>query len=346
MLIKTTSLQVHLQHPLLPVYVICGSDDYFLNESKRYITRTWRQQALQQTDADSLEKQSFEIGRDGQTWESLRYHLQSFSLFAEKTLYQIAYHKSALEKNAQRLLIDFAESNSTHATVILTGNQLKQKSLSTVEKHERIGLIPVWPLKQHEFVRWVDQQLRRVFTQVPPASDQLIARFCQNNPYAVRQIIAKLKLTQPKSSPLTEEVISQQLSNQCEFQIFELSDACLEGNFKKVMQILAYLRHNPNELNLLLWGVSKEIRSLLQLHSISQTKPITQACQQLGIWRSKMSLYQSAIKRLNTSILNQLLWACHDADKSIKTGKSLIARQTIEQVALSLATGKEIIVHG
>jgi DNA polymerase-3 subunit delta len=345
MLINTTALNSHLQQPLLPVYIICGSEDYFIQDTKVVITRVWRQQCLQQANADALEKQSLEIGRDGLSWESLATQLQSYSLFAEKTLYQINYPKGSLDKTAQRILISFAESNSTHATVIVTGNQLKHKSLATLEKHDQIGLIPVWPLKPNEFVRWVDHQLKNAFPKTASAAAQLIARFCHNNPYAVRQVIAKLKLTQPSTAPLSEESISQQLSNQCEFQVFELSDACLGGDTQKVLQILTYLRSNPAELNLLLWVISKDIRTLVQLHNLCKIKPFTQACQQLSIWRNKTSLYQSTLKRCDIEQLNHLLIHCHNADKLIKTGQSMVARHSIEHMAFILATGKEQLIH-
>ncbi len=345
MLIKTTALNSYLQKPLYPVYIICGSDNYFLQETKVQITRAWRQQALQHIDSEALDKQSFEIGKN-QSWESLATQLQSYNLFAEKTLYQICWTKGTLDKTAQNILINFAESNSTHATVILTGNQLKQKSLAKFEKHGQIGLIPVWPLKPNEFVRWTNQKIQKAFPTAHSSAAELISRFCQNNPYAVRQVIAKLKLTHSPSSPLTEEAISQQLSNQCEFQVFELSDACLEGNAGKVLQILAYLYNNPNELNLLLWVVSKDIRNLLQLQVLSQTMSFAQACQKLKIWQSKAMLYQSALKRVNSLMLNRLAEFCHTADKLIKTGQAKIARRAIEQMVLSITTGKEILVHG
>lgn len=346
MLIKANTLQAHLQKPLYPVYIICGSDDYFLQETKRLITRAWRQQALQHIDAESLEKHSFEIGKNNNSWESLAIQLQSYSLFAEKTLYQLILSKGTIDKAGQNALLNFAQSGSTHATIILTGNQLKQKSLAPFEKHENIGLIPIWPLKPTEFVHWINRQIQQYFANTPPSIAELIALFCQNNPYAVRQVIAKLKLTQPLSTPLSETAVSQQLSNQCEFQVFELSDACLEGNASKVLQILAYLHDNTNELNLLLWVVSKEIRSLLQLHTFSQTMAFSQACQKLGIWRTKIPLYQSALQRITRPLLNQLAMFCQTADQLIKTGQATIGRQAIEQMALSLTTGKEILVHG
>lgn len=346
MLIKAATLNAHLRQPLLPVYIICGSDNYFVQETKVQITRNWRQQALQHFDAQSLEKQSFEIGKNNHSWESLAIQLQSYSLFAEKTLYQLNWNKATIDKTGQNTLFNFAQSDSTHATVILTGNQLKQKSLAAFEKHDKIGLIPVWPLQPKEFVRWINLQIQQSFAKTSPSVAELIALFCQNNPYAVRQVIAKLKLTQPLSSPLSESAVSQQLSNQCEFQVFELSDACLQGNASKVLQILAYLHNNASELNLLLWVVSKDIRNLLQLHTFSHTMPFNQACQKLGIWRNKMPLYQSALNRVDISLLNQLATFCHSVDKLIKTGQAAIGRQAVEQMALSLTTGKEILVHG
>jgi DNA polymerase-3 subunit delta len=50
--------------------------------------------------------------------------------------------------------------------------------------------------------------------------------------------------------------------------------------------------------SLILWTISKEMRLLMQLYEQPQN------ALQLGIWKTKISLYQQALRRLNPHIFN------------------------------------------
>jgi DNA polymerase III subunit delta len=83
------------------------------------------------------------------------------------------------------------------------------------------------------------------------------------------------------------------LQDQSRYSTFDLSDAMLQGNLAQSIKILQYLIASGEAMTLILWSVSKEMRLLMQLFEQPHN------ALQLGIWKTKVALYQQALRRLN-----------------------------------------------
>ncbi len=83
------------------------------------------------------------------------------------------------------------------------------------------------------------------------------------------------------------------LQDQSRYSTYDLSDALLNGNLAQAIKIFQYLVASGEPMSLILWSISKEMRLLMQLFEQPQN------AMQIGIWKTKVSLYQQALRRLN-----------------------------------------------
>ncbi|MFV5490417.1 DNA polymerase III subunit delta [Acinetobacter sp. ASP199] len=83
------------------------------------------------------------------------------------------------------------------------------------------------------------------------------------------------------------------LQDQSRYSTYDLSDALLNGNLAQSIKIFQYLIASGEPLSLILWSISKEMRLLMQLFEQPHN------ALQIGIWKSKVSLYQQALRRLS-----------------------------------------------
>lgn len=87
--------------------------------------------------------------------------------------------------------------------------------------------------------------------------------------------------------------------------------------------------------------LTQEIRTLLQLLFLMQQKiDIKTASSQLKIWNQRVHYYQSAIKRLNILLLQQLHHYCQSIDDRIKSNSNNQVWNALENVSLSLCLGQ------
>lgn len=83
------------------------------------------------------------------------------------------------------------------------------------------------------------------------------------------------------------------LQDQSRYSTYDLSDALLNGNLAQSIKIFQYLIASGEPLSLILWSISKEMRLLMQLFEQPHN------ALQIGIWKTKVSLYQQALRRLS-----------------------------------------------
>ncbi|WP_347453158.1 DNA polymerase III subunit delta [Acinetobacter thermotolerans] len=83
------------------------------------------------------------------------------------------------------------------------------------------------------------------------------------------------------------------LQDQSRYSTYDLSDALLNGNLAQSIKIFQYLIASGEPMSLILWSISKEMRLLMQLFEQPQN------ALQIGIWKTKVGLYQQALRRLS-----------------------------------------------
>lgn len=335
MIVPYKALHTNIKKSFASIYILIGQDDFLLDDATQQIKAAWRGRFHDPDNPYALDQHYLEITDSDKEWQALKTELNSYSLFSQQTCYQVRFLKKSLDKSAKAHLMELAEQNEPSNILILQAPQCKAKDLQMFKNHNKVMVVQIWPLKPHEFVQWIFSELKRVFPNASQDMARLIAQYTRANLYAATQVIKKLSLLLGHSEKLTVEQIQTQLHNQCEFQNFELSDACLNGDAHTAIQILR-LNNKASESPLLLWILSNELRLLLRLKLNTQHMTWAEACRTLNIWNTKSGLYQAACQRLDVSILQQLHHHCLVADRYLKTGQQQMLHNMLEQIALGI----------
>ena len=329
MLIKYQALIPHLQKKMQAIYVLTGLDHYLLNDAALSIKKAWRQR--EETDEKIIHLNS------AADWHLLQEEANSYSLFAEQVLLDARIEKKTIESVGKTLLGLYLQNINPRCLIVLHANAVPIKQLQWLVNNEHVTVIQITPLTEPALKQWIASQLIQRSISHEPDVPALIHQYTLGNMLACAQVIEKLSLINDEKSILTIDVVKTQLIDQCEFQLYELADACLAANAGKAIHLLRQACTNRAEPTLILWLLTQEIRQLIQLsHLLQQFIPLPTACSQLKIWPQRAKAYEMTLKRLTKTDLYQLLKNSKQLDERIKTGQSRQIWQALEQLALSL----------
>ncbi|MBA2710441.1 MAG: DNA polymerase III subunit delta [Tatlockia sp.] len=338
MLIKQQALSSHVRQKLVSIYIIFGQDNFLLNEAAESLKLTWKKNHNQE-----VEESTISINNPSD-WALIKEEANSYSLFSKATLIDIRYEKKTLEAAAKEFLNSYSEKPNSSCLLILRAPNLPLKQLQPFSNQNNLNLIQALPLPGLALQNWIIEQLKNKILKFEPEIPALIHQYTQGNMLACAQVLEKLALIAEEDTLLTTEIVKEQLVDQCDYQLFELADACLTENSEKVIQLLRHAYHTKVEPSLILWLLAQEIRLLLQLKELTleQATPFNTMCSQLKIWPQRAKLYQSCINKIELATLMQLLQFCKKIDERIKSTQNNQIWQALEQIALSISLNKQV----
>ncbi|KTD09514.1 DNA polymerase III subunit delta [Legionella jamestowniensis] len=336
MLIKQQALDNYLsRNPFAAIYILFGQDHFLLTEAATTIKHRWQQQ---NTDTE----QSVIDINSPSDWGLVEEKANSYSLFSSFTLLDVRYEKQTLDATGKHFISNYIQNINPSCLLLVRSPNLTTKQLQSFTNHKAIHVIQAQPLNSMATQQWIKEQLVTRGIKFEAELPALIYQYTQGNMLACAQAVEKIHLIADESV-LTLTTAKEQLIDQCNYQLYELSDACLLQDANKVIQHLRYAHDSNTEPTLILWLLAQDIRYLLQLIEITeQSIPFSTACTQLKIWAQKSKLYQPAIKRLSKELLMQLLRFCKMVDEQIKSNQNSQIWPGLERVALSLCLGKKV----
>jgi DNA polymerase-3 subunit delta len=331
MLIKYQALAPHLQKNTKAVYVLVGLDPYLINEAAISVKNAWRQRG--ETDEKIIHINA------PTDWGQLLEEANSYSLFAEYVLLDIRFDKKAIDAAGKVVLNQYLQNTNSRCLIILQASAVPPKQLQWLTNNEHVVLVQIVPLNDFELQKWIAMQLTQRSVRHAPQVPGLILQYSQSNMLACAQVIEKLALVFNEENELTIEEVQEQLVDQCDFQLYELGDACLNAHAEKALRLLRQANNDRVEPTLILWLLAQEIRQLSQLaHLLKQNMSLSTACTQLKIWPKRASAYQRTLARLSTTKLYQLLHDSKQLDDRIKTNQTQQIWQGFERLSLALCS--------
>ena len=159
----------------------------------------------------------------------------------------------------------------------------------------------------------------------------------EGNLLAANQEVTKLSLLYGEKN-LTLNHIQKAIGDSTRFDLFDLTEAAIAGNGTKTAKILFSLKAEGQAESLVLWALSRDIRTLCLLaEGVQLGHPLSQLFQQCGVWNKQQPVMQQALKRLPLKKLLTLNRELLAADKAIK-GQSLDnAWDILLRISLALA---------
>lgn len=307
MKLSTENLSSHLQRPLLPAYLISGDEPLLAAEAADAIRAKARASGF-------TERQVFFAER-GFDWNALRMESQSLSLFAERRIIELKL-PTAKPGEGGEVLEEFLQRPSPDQLLLVLSAKIDRTTQKSgwVQAFEQKGCwIQVWPVDAARLPAWITMRMRQRGLEPDAAAAALLAERVEGNLLAAQQEVDKLALLVPPGR-VDAATLAQVVANSARYDVFQLADAALAGDARRALRILQGLRGEGAELPLVLWSISRAVRSVWR-----ELTPASKPSAPLPYWLQQQNAHAAtAAKRLGKKSIPALLSAAAKVDRTIK----------------------------
>ncbi|QLH43728.1 MAG: DNA polymerase III subunit delta [Coxiellaceae bacterium] len=316
-MIKITAEQLpqHLQR-LKPIYIVSGEEPLLVSEAAAQIRAAVLAAGYQAAERFVLET--------GFNWDNFTLATQSLGLFSQKNLIELRVNDLKFNETGRKTLSNYGTHPAEDKILLMTMPKLDSAMLNTAwfkTLANSAVFIPIWPLERSQLPIWLKKRLQMRGLNADATALELLAQASEGNLLAAEQTVAKLELLHPNST-LTAEQIANAISDQARFSIFDIVDSALLGEIERVMRIYQGLQAEGTEMVLLLWAMTRELRTLLAIaEDTAKGTSIAQALIQHKVWEKRKPIVAAALKRHSLSNLQTLLAKASLLDQMIKGGR-------------------------
>ncbi len=329
MLIKHTALSPHLKKTLSPVYLLIGQDNFLIMQAVKEVKAAWKHR---HTDSEALYF-SIEQPHD---WHDMYAEANSYTLFSQQKLIDVRFNKKNLDASEKKMFTAYLDAVNTQSLLLVQAPLLTQKTLSFCMSRAECTIVHITSLNASRMQQWIQDALNRVPLVYTSDIVELILQYTMGNHLACAQLVEKLTLLHPAGHSLSLDDVREHLSFECNYDLFELANACLYADLEKALSCVRLAIAQKTESVLILWILTQEIRLLIQLHQLIQNgMKFNDAASRLNIWANREPAYRAALSRLQPTTLHALLSACQKIDHMFKLGKIKNMPMEIEQLILN-----------
>lgn len=332
MKLRPEQLSAQLKKSLSPVYFITGDEPLILEESTDLLRHHIQQQGFNEREV---------LHVDGSfSWEYLLECANALSLFAEKKIIELRLGSQKLNKKSSDILQSYLSNPAPDNILLITADKLDGGAKKSVwfKAIDNCGVIvEIWPVEAAQLPNWIRQRAAQTDLQLNEEAIQLLCDRIEGNLLAAKQEISKLSLLFPHQVVTADDVIAS-VSDSSRYDIYGLTDAALNGQAARCCKILQVLRQDGTEPPIVLWALSKELRSLSAIQQAQQSgQSFDTVCQRERIWGKRKPLARQAAQRISTAQINLALQQCAEVDKIVKGLANGDAWLLLSAISLALA---------
>ncbi len=313
MRLPASDLKDYLHQHFSPLNCIVGDEPLQHKEALAYLRMASIKQGF-------TERKRFDITTtfDGQ----LESELSSMSLFSEKRCIECRI-EGKLNKAASEKLMKLFDKLPVNIVLILIIEYWDQALLKTnwFLKCDEKGLIILSrPLKGGAFLAFCKKRSAELGLEVSAPALNILVERTEGNLLASANTLEKLKLCHlDKDKKITNSEIIDMTHFNARFSVYDLLDCILSGNMPKTIEILKALQEDGIEPLLILWALTKEIRTCIPMVKASQQgKTISQVMQEFYVFKHRIPLLTRFLKDKSLSSLYALLLEAKALDEGIK----------------------------
>jgi DNA polymerase-3 subunit delta len=289
--IKLEQLSQHLQHNLASVYCVSGDEILQSMEAVDQIRLAANQAGYLARDILTVEGKF--------DWSVLHRASESLSLFSEKQIIDLRIPSGKPGAAGSKAIQAYLAKIPDDKLLIIQMGKVDYRSKKTkwFKAIEAAGIsIQVWPLSPPQTLAWIAKRIKQAGLSVSQDAVQLLSRYVEGNLVAASQEIQKL-YTIFGSTQISEQQLLEAITDCSHYSLFDLVDAILSAQPKRVRHILDVLQQENMPLPLLLWAMTDLGRKLYQANFALRAGK-TDAAMIRDIPRNKQSLYKQANQRL------------------------------------------------
>lgn len=243
--------------------------------------------------AQEIERQRYDIGSVSD-WKNVFNGLNSLSLFSQQLAIEV-HGNIKPDANGIKQLKSYLQHNEHNLLLVVLPKQdassLKSSFFQTVEANGVIAHLSAQYPQDRQ--RILAKEAEKIGIQLDQDAWTWLMQHHEHNLLAAKNSLMRVSDTFPDRQLIQIEQLYACLQDQSRYTTYDLSDAMLRGNLAQSVKIFQYLIGAGEPHSLILWTLSKEMRLLMQLFEQPQN------ALQLGIWKTKVSDYQQALRRLN-----------------------------------------------
>lgn len=330
--LRAEQLASALSKSLASIYLVSGDEPLLIQEACDQIRTAARQQGFSERELFHCDAQS--------DWGNILSAANSLSLFAEKKIIEVRLPSGKPGDKGGKVLQDYAQSPAPDNILLIITEKLdgaaqKSKWFKAIESAGQH--IQVWPVTASQLPRWIGLRLQQAGLQADSDAIDLLASRVEGNLLAAAQEIEKLKLLSAHKH-ISYELMVSVVADSARYDVFGLADKALHGDARAAVKTLQGLKTEGTDAITVLWALTREIRSLVQIAQMSaQGKNFEWAAKQAGVWDKKQPLFRAALQRLKPAQLQQLLRKANGIDKAIKGMRNAEPWDELLDLILNLA---------
>ena len=330
--IQANQLSSHLKKSLAPCYLVTGDEHLLVAEAMDAIRDIARERGFG--------TRELHVATTGFDWAQLTASSGNLSLFAEQRIIELRLPTGKPGRAGGQAIIELAEQAGPDTLFIVAAPKLDRSAAASkwAKTMDQKGVsLPIWPIGVRELPGWIANRMRSVGLQPERDVVTLIADRVEGNLLAAGQEIEKLRLLLGKGPVSAEDVIGA-VANSSRYDVYKLTDAAMAGDAARAVKILGGLRSEGVEPVIVMWALTRELRTLSKLDDIIRRGgDLGSAMQKNGVWRNRQGLVRSCIGRHQHGAFYRMLKATGRADAAAKGQRGGDPWQMASDIVIGMA---------
>lgn len=334
MKIQANQLSSHLRKNLAPCYLVTGDEHLLVAEALDSIRHTAKQKGFG--------TRELHVATTGFDWSLLAAAGANLSLFAERRIIELRLPTGKPGRSGGDAIVDLANRLGPELLLIVSAPKLDRSGAASKwakTLDERGVSVQLWPVGVRELPGWIAARMRDAGLEPDREAVALIADRVEGNLLAAGQEIEKLRLLLG-AGPVTAEDVGKAVANSSRYDVYKLVDAALAGDARRAVRILAGLRSEGVEPVIVVWALTRELRSLAMLaDAVRRRADLGASMQKAGVWRNRQALVRGCVSRHSTEQFYRLIQEAGQADRAAKGQSRADPWQLSTDIVLGLAFG-------
>ncbi len=334
MKLKPAQLQAHLQSKLGTAYFVSGDETLLVMETCDQIRAAAREQSI-------LERDLFHV-EAGFDWNQLFDATSALSLFSDRRIIEIRL-SAKLNEPARKALVELVSNPNPDNVLLIVSPKVDSSSAKAKwfrNLEENCCHIQIWPLESKQLPQWIKSRLKQKHLDIEDQALEVLSDKVDGNLLAAQQEIEKLALL-VEGHLIDEELVNRSVSDSSRYDVFDLTESSLKGDVKKALKVLSGLKGEGIEPPVVLWALSRELRSLSILKSqFNQGVAPAQAFRKQGVWEKRQPAVRSALDRLSVHLILELIQYSGLIDQSIKGQRKTDIWDDLSALTFAICNGR------
>ncbi len=313
MKLRANQLSSHLKKSLAPCYLVSGDEHLLVAEALDDIRDSARQRGFTMRE--------LHVATTGFDWSQLTASSGNLSLFAEQRIIELRLPTGKPGRAGGEAIVELTARAGPETLFIVTAPKLDRSAAASkwAKAIEKKGVnLTIWPIGLRELPAWIAGRMRQAGLQPGREVVALIADRVEGNLLAAGQEIEKLRLLLGEG-PVSVDDVSNAVADSSRYDVYKLTDAALGGDAARAVRILGGLRAEGVEPVIVMWALTRELRTLSTLDDlVRQGGNLGSAMQKNGVWSNRQGLVRSCMGRHKHGSFHRMLKATGRADAAAK----------------------------